>query len=176
MPLNSITGQTPYKHTKYLIRNICIFMLNYTLMQTTCTVKARWKRLNVILTSRHLCLALILALTVSYPTASAQTKLELKELNATLEVSEKTLKQDKARREKISVKIQSLEEQIAERTLRYDQTQRKVSTMDKQAERILAERDALDAQFARARKQLSRLLESAYLMGRQSSLNIVVIL
>ena len=46
--------------------------------------------------------------------------------------------------------------------------------MDKQAERILAERDALDAQFTRAKIQLTKLLESAYLMGRQSSLKVAL--
>lgn len=46
--------------------------------------------------------------------------------------------------------------------------------MDRQAEQILTERDELDAQFSRAKKQLTKLLESAYLMGRQSSLKVAL--
>lgn len=126
-------------------------------------------RLNLTLLP-VLCLALMASCTV----ANAQTERELKKLNATLQASEQSLKQDKARRAKISLNIQSLEQQIAERTLRYDQTQRKVNSMDKHAEQILAERDVLNAQFARARKQLTKLLESAYLMGRQSSLKVAL--
>ena len=127
-----------------------------------------------MLTFRRLTLTLCTALVFSCPTASAQTELELKKLNTTLKQSKQSLKQDKARREQINQKIQSLEEQIAERTLRYDQTQRKARGMDKQAERILLERDALDAQFGRAKKQLIKLLESAYLMGQQSSLKVAL--
>ena len=149
-------------------------MLNYTLIQSSCTIKACRKRLNINHTGQHLSLVLYIALMMSWPTANAQTKLELEKLDNTLKQSEQSLQQDKAKREQINANIQSLEEQIAERTLRYDQTQRKVNTMDKQAERILAERDSLDAQFSRARKQLSNLLESAYLMGRQSSLKVAL--
>ncbi len=106
--------------------------------------------------------------------AHAQSKLELKQIDQTLQRSERELKQDIAKRKQIMVNIQGIEEQIAERTLRYNRTQSKVKSLDKQSERIQTERDSLEADFSKAKYQLSKLLESTYLMGRQSALKVAL--
>jgi len=139
-----------------------------------CTVKAGLSR--DIITGIRPAIALLLSLLLLFCAleSPAQTTLELKQIDSTLKVSERELKQNMARRTQTMEKIQNLEKQIAERNLRYEQTRVKADSLSIEADKILAERNALASEYSRARQHLAKLLESAYLMGRQSGLKVAL--
>jgi len=104
----------------------------------------------------------------------AQTQNELRQIDASLKQSQKVLAQNQAKRKQTLAGLQSIEMQIAERTLRFDQTRSKIKSLEELAQRLQEERDKISRAFNRAQQRLSRLLESAYLMGRQGGLKIAL--
>jgi septal ring factor EnvC (AmiA/AmiB activator) len=151
-------------------------MLNYTLMIGLWASKALL--MKEIMPLRKSNLASIigvigLAAGVVIP-ISAQTQSDLKQIDDTLKQTQKVLTQSKNKRERSLLSIQSIEKQIAERTLRFDQTRTKVNGLDRQAGLLEAEIDRLEQEFDTAQNRLAQLIESAYLMGRQSGLKIAL--
>jgi len=149
-------------------------MLNYTLMLARCTLKALVRRDNISLARFFMPLILCLPLLLFSLESGAQTSAELKQVDASLKQSKSVLKQDKRKRQQVAADIQRLERNIAERSLRYEQTRSKVKTLDRQTEQLESERDALLLKFSEGQQQLVKLLQSAYLMGRQSGLKIAL--
>lgn len=149
-------------------------MLNYTLMVVQRTLKALSRR-DIISLMRPFVLLILCLPLLSFSTESrAQASTELKQIDSSLKQSKNALQKDKNKRRQASSDVQRLEKDIAERSLRYEQTRSKVLALDRQTEQLEAERDALLLRFSEAQQQLAKLLESAYLMGRQSGLKIAL--
>jgi len=139
-----------------------------------CSLKAHCKRDIVSLLRPCVLLILCLPLLVFSIESNAQASAELKQIDTSLEQSKSALQQDKRKRQQVAADIQGLERDIAERSLRYERTRSKVTALDRQTEQLEAERDVLLLEFSEGRQQLAKLLESAYLMGRQSGLKIAL--
>jgi len=134
-------------------------MLNYTLMLRYCAA--------------IVCICLGVSV-LSIADTSAQTQKELKDINSSLNQSKKELAANTKKREQTLKNIQSIEQQIAGRSLRFDQTRRKIASLDRQTGLLEEERDAIAQDFRHAQQRLGRLLEAAYLMGRQGGLKVML--
>ncbi len=151
-------------------------MLNYTLMiRFWASIAHSATEIVVITKPARLIAYLSLGLASGIASPSmAQTQAELKQIDSSLKQTEKTLATTTKKREQTLKGIQSIEKQITERTLRFDQTRSKVKTLDKQAGFLEAERNNVEQDFQRAQQRLAKLLESAYLMGRQGGLKVAL--
>ena len=108
------------------------------------------------------------------PVALAQSEVELKQIDSSIERSKHALETTTREREQTQTKLQSIEKQIAERNLRFDKTRRKIKTLDKQTGFLSAERNAIAQNVKVAQQRLAGLLESAYLLGRHGGLKVVL--
>ena len=108
------------------------------------------------------------------PVALAQSEVELKQIDSSIERSKHALETTTREREQAQTKLQSIEKQIAERNLRFDKTRRKIKTLDKQTGFLSAERNAIAQNVKVAQQRLAGLLESAYLLGRHGGLKVVL--
>ncbi len=107
--------------------------------------------------------------------AQAQsTQSQLQEVDSTLKITEKSLEKSKAKRGNTRAQLNDIEKQIAERTQRHDQTKIKTKALSALADQIRIEEGALSTQLSKQKLALARLLESTYLMGRQSGLKIAL--
>ncbi len=152
-------------------------MLNYTLIIENWGPIARSyqplpggpaKYPNIIMV---ICLGLLFLYS---PVSPAQSQAELKEIEQTIEQTEQALKRNRKDREQALSRIQTIEKQIAERDLRYERTRNKANILDSQASLLESEREALNEELVTTRARLANLLESAYLMGRQSGLKVLL--
>ena len=150
-------------------------MLNYTLIDNIWALKKFTRPHNWAARTGSILLLLSFGASASLTqNAFAQTAGELKKLDSTLKQSEIALKQDKENRQATLAKIESIEKQIAERSLRFDLTQAKVATLDKQAQIQSEQQSTLQRTYDQQQKRLAQLVESAYLMGQQSGLKVVL--
>ena len=108
------------------------------------------------------------------PVALAQSEVELKQIDSSIERSKQAMATTAREREQAQIKLQSIEKKIAERNLRFDKTRRKIKTLDKQTGFLSAERNAIAQNVKVAQQRLARLLESAYLLGRHGGLKVVL--
>ena len=108
------------------------------------------------------------------PVALAQSEVELKQIDSSIERSKHALATTAREREQAQIKLQSIEKKIAERNLRFDKTRRKIKTLDKQTGFLSAERNAIAQNVKVAQQRLARLLQSAYLLGHYGGLKVVL--
>ena len=134
-------------------------MLNYTL------IMRNWTLFACLSLSEFICIM---------PVALAQSEVELKQIDSSIERSKHALATTAREREQAQIKLQSIEKKIAERNLRFDKTRRKIKTLDKQTGFLSAERNAIAQNVKVAQQRLAGLLESAYLLGRHGGLKVVL--
>ena len=167
---------TAHQDAQHINPNICIFMLNYTLMiwlwaPNTGRMTQLSNKLAGLLCVLLLCSTC--SMLVSTP-AKAQTGKELEQVTKSLKQTERELAQSRKRREQTLSELQSFEKQIAERTLRFEHTREKVRILEKEKARLQKELGELDQEFQLAQEALTRLVQSAYMMGRQSALKVML--
>lgn len=104
----------------------------------------------------------------------AQTQAQLDDVSSQLKSSKKVRKTNISKRQTTQSSINSLEKKIAERDIRHEQTLLKQKTLQKIASDLALQTNTLSQQYEGALKRLSTLLESAYMMGRQHGLKVIL--
>jgi len=125
---------------------------------------------------RALLLVLTAALAVAVPSlaASKDPEADLRHVQRQIEQLQKSLREDVAKRDRLSAALREAEERVGEARGRLDDVRQRVRATDRRIRELGAEREREEARLAAERDALAAELKAAYVTGREEHLKLLL--